>query len=221
MSYAVSWSGGKDSCFACYLAGNDGYKISHLLNFISQESGKVGAHGTEAGLISLQSHALGVPLIQRTTTWENYEHDLKDAVMGLKAAGVDVEGVIFGDIYLPEHRDWVERVCDDLGVRAVEPLWGKTPDNILSGFIDAGFEAVIVSARSSLIDECWIGRIVDKEFITYLKDRAIDLCGENGEYHTLVTAGPIFRGKIQITGSETVSGDGRWFLNTTGYQLVV
>jgi len=217
MSYVASWSGGKDSCFALYEAVDKGYKISHLVNFISKEFHRVSFHGTEARLIQLQSQAIGIPLLQKETTWDGYEQEFKEAVRGLIPCGVT--GMVFGDIYLQEHKDWVERVCNDLDIEAVEPLWGKSTEEILSGFIEKGFEAVIVSAKSDLIDEDWIGRRVDKAFVEYLKRKNIDICGENGEYHTLVTNGPIFNRRIQLIESKVISRNNYWFLDTIRYEL--
>jgi len=217
MSYIASWSGGKDSCFACYEAIRQGYKISHLVNFVSKEFQRVSFHGTEAKLIQLQSEAISIPLLQKETTWDRYEQEFKEAVLSLIPD--DAKGIVFGDIYLQEHKDWVERVCGDLGIEAVEPLWGKNPEEILCSFIDAGFEAVIVSAQSKLIDEDWIGHLADRDFMRYLKDRNIDICGENGEYHTLVINGPIFKRRIQILESKTIVRDNYWFLDTIKYQL--
>ncbi len=217
MSYVASWSGGKDSCFALYGAIDKGYKISHLVNFISKEFHRVSFHGTEARLIQLQSQAIGIPLLQKETTWDGYEQEFKDAVRGLIPCGVT--GMVFGDIYLQEHKDWVERVCNDLKIEAVEPLWGKSTEEILSGFIENGFEAVIVSAKSDLVDEDWIGRRVDKAFMEYLKRKNIDICGENGEYHTLVTNGPIFNRRIQLIESKVISRNNYWFLDTLRYEL--
>jgi len=217
MSYIASWSGGKDSCFALYKAIGKGCEISHLVNFISEEFHRVSFHGTEAKLIQLQSQAMGIPLLQKETTWDGYEQEFKEAVRSLIPSGV--EGMVFGDIYLQEHKDWVERVCGDLGIEAIEPLWGKSTKEILSSFIADGFEAVIVNAQSKLIDEDWIGRRVDKAFMEYLRRKNIDICGENGEYHTLVTDGPIFNRRIQLIESKTISRDNYWFLDTTRYEL--
>lgn len=217
MSHVASWSGGKDSCFALYEAVDRGYKISHLVNFISEEFHRVSFQGTEARLIQLQSQAIGIPLLQKETTWDGYEQEFKEVVRGLIPSGVT--GMVFGDIYLQEHKDWVERVCNDLGIEAVEPLWGKSTEEILSSFIDVGFEAVIVSAKADLIGEDWIGRRVDKVFIDYLRRENIDLCGENGEYHTLVTDGPIFNRRIQLIESRTINRDNYWLLDTTSYEL--
>lgn len=217
MSYIVSWSGGKDSCFALYEAMGKGYEISHLINFISEGLHRVSFHGTEANLIQLQSQALGIPLLQRKTTWEGYEKEFKEVVQSLIPSGI--EGMVFGDIYLQEHRDWVERVCSDLGIEAIEPLWGRNTEDILSCFIEAQFEAVIVSAKSGLIDRDWIGKRVDKAFMDYLKKKEIDICGENGEYHTLVIDGPIFKRRIQLIESGTISRDNYWLLDTIRYEL--
>ncbi|MBT9165551.1 MAG: hypothetical protein DDT25_00205 [Chloroflexi bacterium] len=217
MSYISSWSGGKDSCFACYQAICEGYNVSHLLNFISKEHKRVSFHGTEAKLIQLQAEAIGIPLLQKETTWNGYEQEFKDAVKSLIPNGVT--GMVFGDIYLQEHKDWVERVCRELGIEAIEPLWGQDTERILLEFIDAGFEATIVSAKSDLFDDKWIGRKLDREFLSHLKDNNIDPCGENGEYHTLVTDGPMFQKKIKITKSQPITRDGYWFLDTLEYSL--
>jgi diphthine-ammonia ligase len=215
--YIASWSGGKDSCFACYLALAQGYRVSHLVNFISQEFKRVSFHGTESRLIQMQSQAIGIPLLQKETTPNGYEQEFKEAVRGLLPQGV--KGMVFGDIYLDEHKEWVERVCGELGIEAVEPLWGKSTESLLIDFIDAGFEAVIVSARAELIDEEWVGKRLDRNFMDYLKAKNIDLCGENGEYHTLVVNGPLFKRRIEVTEGRTINRDNYWFLDTVKYRL--
>jgi uncharacterized protein (TIGR00290 family) len=218
MSYIASWSGGKDSCFACYKAICNGYTVSYLMNFISKEYKRVSSHGTEAKLIQLQAKAVSIPLLQKETTWNEYEQEFKKTVKSLIPNGI--RGIIFGDIYIQEHKDWVDRVCKELRIEAIEPLWGKEPEKILLEFIDEGFEAIIVSADSNLFEKEWIGRKVDREFLRYLKENNIDVCGENGEYHTFVVDGPIFKKKIKITESNPVMRDGRWFLDTLKYSLV-
>jgi len=217
MSYISSWSGGKDSCFAAYLALGQGYNISHLVNFISQEFKRVSFHGTEAKLIQLQSQAIDIPLLQKQTTWEEYEQEFKEAVRSLLPQGI--KGMVFGDIYLDEHKEWVERVCGELGIEAIEPLWEKDTEEVFTDFIDAGFEAVIVSASDELIDQGWVGQRLDRKFLAYLKTRNVDLCGENGEYHTLVVNGPLFKRSIQIIESRTINRDNRWLLDTVKYRL--
>lgn len=217
MSYLASWSGGKESCFACYKAILSGHNISYLVNFISKKYQRVSFHGTEAKLIQLQAESIGIPLMQKETTGYNYEQKFKETVSTLIPDGV--KGMVFGDIYLQEHKDWVEKVCSELGIKAVEPLWGKDPEKVLVEFIDAGFEAIVVSATSDLFDERWIGRKVDRDFLKYLKDSNIDVCGENGEYHTFVTDGPFFNRKVRIAKSKSIKREDRLFLDTIKYSL--
>jgi diphthine-ammonia ligase len=217
-TYLASWSGGKDGCFACYLALSQGYKVSYLVNFIAREYQRVSFHGTEKRLVQLQGEAVGIPVFQQETTFGNYETDFKKAIRSLLPEGI--KGMVFGDIYNDEHLAWVERVCADLGIEAVEPLWGKSTDDVINQFLDAGFEAVIVAADARLIDEAWLGKKVDRDFIDYLKSKNIDPCGESGEYHTLVVNGPLFKRKIEITEGQTIRRGAYWFLDTVNYKLV-
>ena len=216
--YLSSWSGGKDSCLACYKALQQGYKITRLLNFISKEYQRVSFHGTEKSLIKIQSDLAGIPLYQKETTPDDYEIEFKEAVNDLKQNGI--EGMVFGDIYLDEHKAWVERVCGELGLKAVEPLWQNNTEKLMKDFINAGFHAVIVSGQAKFIDKEWIGHPVDSDFMEYMKTKPdADICGENGEYHTFVTAGPIFSGKIEITEKEIISRNGYWFLDIKDYRI--
>ena len=216
-SVLSSWSGGKDSCFACYEAMQKGYEVSYLVNFISEEYKRVRFHGTEAKLIKLQAEAIGIRLLQKETTADGYERQFKDAVRGLTQSGIN--GMVFGDIYLQEHRDWVESVCGELNIEAIEPLWERRPEDILRDFIDKDFEAILISAKLDLFGEEWIGRRIDKEFLRFLKEKNIDVCGENGEYHTLVTNGPIFKKRIKINSSVPIVRDNHRFLDILEYSL--
>lgn len=106
-----SWSGGKDSCLACYKAIQEGYEVKFLLNFISKEYKRCCFHGIEARLLKLQAELIGIPLIQKEVgpDMKEYEKEFKKAVEELKLKGI--KGMVFGDVYLEEHRSWVERVC--------------------------------------------------------------------------------------------------------------
>jgi diphthine-ammonia ligase len=216
-SYLASWSGGKDGCFAVYRALEKGYNVSRLVNFISKEYQRVNFHGTEKRLVQLQGQAVGIPVFQPETTFGNYTEDFKDAVRSLLSA--DVRGMVFGDIYNDQHLAWVQGVCANLGIEAVEPLWGMSTDDVINDFIGAGFEAVIVAADARLIGEEWLGKRVDKDFITYLKSKGIDPCGESGEYHTIVVDGPLFKKKIEIAEGRTIRRGDYWFLDTVKYHL--
>ena len=217
MKVIASWSGGKDGCFACYRALAQGYEVSYLVNFISREFRRVSFHGTRAHLIYRQAQAIGIPLAQYTVPRDLslYEQTFKQAVSALKRNGV--EGMVFGDISLQEHRDWIERVCGELGITPLLPLWGMTPELVLSDFIKAGFEAVITSVKADIFDEKWLGRRIDRSFQSDLKKLGqrieFDICGEQGEYHTLVVDGPLFRKRVQVTYGVRVQRNGYWFLD--------
>jgi uncharacterized protein (TIGR00290 family) len=217
--YISSWSGGKDSCFACYKALQTGYKVTHLVNFISKEYKRVSFHGIESGLIKIQSELAGIPLYQKETTPDNYENEFKDAVNCLAHHGI--KGMVFGDLYLEEHRQWVERVCKELGLEAIEPLWERNTEELMQDFINNGFQAVVVSGQERFIDREWIGKTINRDFMEYLKSKPdVDICGENGEYHTFVVSGPLFRGRIEITEKEVISRNGYWFLDIKDFRVV-
>jgi uncharacterized protein (TIGR00290 family) len=218
MTKAISsWSGGKDSSFACYLAQRQGYDVTHLVNFISKEFRRVSFHGTRAHLISRQARAIGLSLAQYAVPPDMalYERTFKKAATAQKRQGA--EAMVFGDIYLDEHRDWVERVCGELGLVPVLPLWGREPEALLKEFIDSGFEAVMISAKADIFGQEWLGRTIDHSFLVdfkqLVKGKDVDVCGEKGEYHTVVVDGPLFKQRLEITRGAKVLRDGYWFLD--------
>jgi diphthine-ammonia ligase len=212
--YGASWSGGKDSCLACYLAMQKGFTISHLVHF----DRPFNLHGVDPAMIKLQTELVGIPLVQRKIASEDFEEEFKDTVGALIRTGVN--GMVFGDIYLEPHKKWVDRVCGELGIVAEEPLWGMNTEKIMKDFLSLGFETIIVSGQKKIIDKKWMGRKMDGEFIEYLKERGLDVCGENGEFHTFVTSGPLFKGKIDINRSETVDREGFWFFDVKEYSVL-
>jgi uncharacterized protein (TIGR00290 family) len=221
MKALSSWSGGKDSCLALYKAIENGYDVRYLLNFISKEYQRCCFHGIEAGLIQLQSELIGIPLLQKQTTQDmkKYEDEFKEAVSGIKG----ISAMVFGDIYLDEHREWIERVCREIGIMPVLPLWGKPAEGLMEEFISLGFKAVVVSCQADKFDKDFVGRLVDKNLIEELKSRKICPAGENGEFHTFVIDGPIFKKRIQIFEGESLFKEGfwkYWFLDIKRYGVV-
>jgi uncharacterized protein (TIGR00290 family) len=217
-----SWSGGKDSCLACYQALRQGYQIKYLLNFISREYKRCCFHGIEAELLRLQAKLVGIPLVQKEVSpdMQKYEEEFKQAVQELKARGIT--GMVFGDIYLLDQINWVERVCKDLDIQPIEPLWNISPAKILEEFISSGFKAVVVSAKAETFGQGVIGRYIDRDFVEELKEKDICPCGENGEFHTFVIDGPIFKKSIEITQSQTILKEGfykYWFLDIQKYRV--
>ena len=217
----TSWSGGKDSCLACYRAVARGLKIRYLANMITEDGKRSRTHGLSAHVLKVQSQAIGIPLVQRRTTWNSFEAEFKKMLRAFKQQGV--VGGVFGDIDLDEHREWVERVCQELDITPHLPLWGESQEEILRDFINLGFEAIVVATKSDLLGEEWLGRRIDLDFIRHLdeirKTKNITLCGEAGEYHTFVTNGPLFQKRIEITETRKVLRDERWFLEILGTDL--
>jgi len=215
--YAASWSGGKDSCFAYWKTVSQGLKVSHLLNFINADSTKAMSHGLESKLIALQAQAMELPILQQKVTWDTYESGFKDALANLKMKGIT--GLVTGDIYLQEHKDWIDRVCGESGVKALLPLWGIDSAVLLNEFIDAGFKAVIVSVKAKFLGKEWLGRQVDKKLASKLSQLGIDVCGEAGEFHTLVYDGPAFKKPLKIGKAVPIARNDHWTLDIKEYSL--
>jgi diphthine-ammonia ligase len=200
-----SWSGGKECALATYKAIRQGHEVLYLLNFISEDGERSRSHGTKASVLALQAEAIGIPLIQVKTSWEDYEDNFKKAVRELRGKGI--EGGVFGDIDLEEHREWVERVCSEVGIKAFLPLWEINAEKLIEEFLKLKFKAIIVATR---LDEAFLGKVLDKNLIGQISKLGSHPCGENGEYHTFVTNGPIFKKALKITKGEGKRGDNVW-----------
>ena len=212
----VSWSGGKDSCLACYRAIASGMKIRYLLNMITEDGERSRSHGIPAGLLKTQADAMGIPLVQKRATRENYETVFKEALIAFHQEGV-TDGV-FGDIDFNAHREWIDGVCRETGITPYLPLWLEDQAKLMEEFIAAGFIAIVVAAKADLFGKDVLGKKIDRAFLASL-GKDITPCGEAGEYHTLVIDGPIFKKRLQITGSEKVSRDEHHFLSILGTEL--
>jgi len=206
-----SWSGGKESALSLYRAKNEGIEITYLLNMLSEDGEYSRSHRIRKDCLRGQSEAIRIPIIQRKTSWENYEREFKSAVLELKENGL--EAGVFGDVDLQEHRDWVERVCKDLGVKPILPLWKEKREKIIKDFIEANFKAIVIVTQANLLGKEWLGKKIDEEFIDNLKSLTnVDLCGEKGEYHTFVYDGPIFEKQVKFAVGKSVFKDEHWFL---------
>ncbi|MDY6863607.1 MAG: diphthine--ammonia ligase [Thermodesulfobacteriota bacterium] len=205
------FSGGKESVLSYYRALKSGISISYLVNMVSEDGERCRSHGVSSDCLKLQSDAIGVPVIQRKTSWQNYENEFKKIISDLKNEGIKIG--IFGDIDLQEHRDWVERVCKDIEIKPILPLWKGKREELLKDFIQLGFRAIVIATQAFSMGKEWLGRKIDAEFIKNLKDLDnIDLCGEKGEYHTFVFNGPIFKKPVEIKTGEKIFRDNHWFL---------
>lgn len=220
MKAFVSWSGGKETMLSCYKAmQNKEIEIAYLLNMTSEDGLHSRSHGIRSDILRSQAEAIGIPIVQRKVKWDTYEREYKSAVAELKTKGITAG--IFGDIDFQPHRDWVERICKETQIKAMLPLWGERREKLLDDFLVAGFETVLVATQSDKLGPQWLARKIDREFIEDLKELGgIDLCGEAGEYHTLVTSGPLFKKRINLIKTEKQNRDKHWFLDILDYELI-
>jgi uncharacterized protein (TIGR00290 family) len=207
---ACSWSGGKDSCLALWQALRAGATVDCLLTMFTEDGERSRSHGLSRAVLQEQAAAMGVPLLSRSAAWEDYEAALIDLLREAAARGVTT--AVFGDIDIPRHREWEESVCRQAELAAHLPLWQQDRLEILDQWWAAGFEARIVVARDGLVDRHrYLGRVLDRETAAELAAAGVDACGENGEFHTLVTAGPLFRQPLGIAMGQQVLRSGCWF----------
>ena len=211
MKVFCSWSGGKDSCLSCYKAMFEGHDVAYLFTMFATTGRYSRSHRLSKELLLAQAEAMGISVYHRRASWNTYEREFKRALVFLK--GMGVQGGVFGNLYIDAHREWVEKACAEPGVIPILPLWRKKGQNLLRQLIGAGFEAVVTAIRSDLLDHRWLGRCIDDQFINEMEKEASDICGENGEYHTLVVDGPIFRKKIAIKKTIVVKRKNMQFLD--------
>jgi len=218
MRVMVSWSGGKESALALYRAKAAGHLPVCLLNCVDSQGERGMSHGIPAAVIAAQASALGLPIRQPRVTWDTYEETFKATLREMKAEH-DIEGGVFGDIDIEQHRQWVERVCQEVGIAPVLPLWGDERQVLIGQLIGLGFQAVIVNARAELLAPEWIGRELTEASVAELRRCSVDLCGENGEYHTVVLAGPLFRQRLTLKETAVIRREDRFFLEVGKFSL--
>lgn len=207
--FVCSWSGGKDSCLALYRAITVGAEPRILLSMLREDGARSRSHGLPREVLQAQADSLGIPLVAKTASWSDYESVFIAALQELKAAGI--EAGVFGDI--DEHRLWEEKVCDVAGIEAYLPLWKGSRLALLGEFLVLGFEATTVTVNSEKLDQTYPGRVVDLELVREFASLGIDPSGEEGEYHTVVTNGPIFSEPVRLELGERMLYDGYWFLD--------
>jgi diphthine-ammonia ligase len=209
-SFFCSWSGGKDSCLALYDAIEMGGKPQRLLTMFSDQGDRSRSHGLSRRVIEAQTELIGLPLTISQASWADYERVFIETIGLFKSDGV-THGV-FGDIDLEPHRDWCVKVCTKTEMIACHPLWQSSRRELLDRFLSCGFEAMIISVKQGVLDSRFLGQILTKDIIAEFESIGIDACGENGEYHTIVTNGPLFRVPLRLTQNDRVDRDGYCFL---------
>ncbi len=185
------WSGGKDSYLALSRAAKQRLHVTTLVNFYDGPTGRVRFHATRRELIEAQAFALGLRLHQHATQADDYESVFLSALHELRDTGH--AAVVFGNIHLADVRAWFEERVRAERLEHHEPLWGDPPDALLDEFVDSGARAVITCVETAKLPASWLGRPLDDAFATDIaRLPGVDPCGERGEYHTFVHAGPRF-----------------------------
>lgn len=209
-SVALSWSGGKDSALALWVMREElGTPPAALLTTVTEDFDRVSMHGVRRELVRAQAEAAGLPLVEigipAACVNEVYEQRMTAALAAPPLA--EAETMAFADLYLEEIRAYREERLLGAGRKAMFPLWGLDTTELARRFIAAGFEATLVCVDPQQIDPSFAGRAFDEALLADLPEGA-DPCGENGEFHTFVHAGPIFDAPIAVEVGETVDREG-------------
>lgn len=195
--YIVSWSGGKDCLLAMYMTmGKWGNPVT-LLSSIPQNADETLAHGYRDNILAQQAEAMQLPIEFMFFEDGNYRPTYIKTLSRLKASQ-GITHVVFGDIYLNEHRDWLVDVCREVALEPVFPLWCQPhqASDLLRQYLDWGFQSIIVHARHPYPGKEWLGKTLTHEFGQFAEGRFCPM-GENGEFHTLAIDGPCFKTPLQ------------------------
>ena len=192
----VSWSGGKDSCYAALLAVEQGYSLRALLNVMNESGQRSRSHGLPLHILQQQAAAAGLPLHAIESSWNDYEKKFTDALIALRDTH-KVDYAVFGDIDLQAHRDWEEKVTRAAGLKTLLPLWQQDRKELLHRMLETGIRTVIVSCQERM-GPGFLGNTLTLDMIPALEALGVDPCGENGEFHTVVVDCPLFTRPVEI-----------------------
>jgi len=195
-----NWSGGKDSALALYHVLKEGrFDIKHLVTTVNSKYDRISMHGVRNELLTAQGLELGLPikriLLPETPSMEDYDAIMKEQLSEIN--NQKITHSIFGDIFLEDLRAYRENRLKEVGLKGHFPLWKRDTTEIVNEFIDLGFKTMVVCADSALLGNDFTGRVIDKDFLKDLP-KNVDPCGENGEFHTFVFDGPIFKNPIKF-----------------------
>jgi uncharacterized protein (TIGR00290 family) len=209
----VCWSGGKDSSLALReIMASSCYEVAALLTTVTAGYDRISMHGVRCALLDQQAAALGLPLCKVTispgATNAEYEAAMHAALLDYKSQGITT--VVFGDLFLEEIRKYRDRMLGEIGMRALYPVWGLDTAQLARDFIQMGFQAVLVCVDPKQLDPKFSGRFFDASLLADFPSN-VDPCGENGEFHTFVFAGPIFQHPLKVEKGEVVSRGGFCF----------
>jgi uncharacterized protein (TIGR00290 family) len=193
-----NWSGGKDSALALYtVLQQKQFEVVALLTTVNEETELSSMHAIPFSLLMKQAESIGIPLypVFLPKNLPVYEQRMLDAAQHFKAQGV--EHFIFGDIYLSDVRKYREDRLHPLGIEVVEPIWNLDSTEVMQNFLDSGIRTKIIVTDASKLDRSFIGQDIDAALIERMPED-VDICGENGEYHTFAYAGALFKKTLNL-----------------------
>ncbi|WP_152287886.1 Dph6-related ATP pyrophosphatase [Flavicella marina] len=201
-----NWSTGKDSALALYkILQNKEFEVGTLLTNVNGEFGRVSMHGLREELLDKQAELIGIPLqkihFPGDVTMSLYDEIMKEAMQ--KILKSDYKHAIFGDIFLEELKAYRDKKLNEVGLVGVYPLWKRDTKGLLKEFLALGFKAITVCVNAKILNESFVGRVIDEQFISDLPE-GVDVCGENGEFHTFVYDGPIFSEPVSFEIGEKI-----------------
>jgi uncharacterized protein (TIGR00290 family) len=209
----LSWSSGKDSAWALHVLRQQAkYEIAGLMTTFNAAFDRVAMHSTRRALVEMQAKAAGLPLVAAPIPWPCSNADYESAMKRVcdQALAQDITAIAFGDLFLADVRTYRERQLKDTGLEPLFPIWEIPTQALAQEMISAGLRAKLVCVDPKQISSSFIGRDFDQAFLQDLP-AAADPCGENGEFHSFVYAGPMFSHEIAIVTGEKVERDGFWF----------
>lgn len=201
-----NWSGGKDSSLALYyLLQDERFSILRLLTSVSKDFQRVSMHGVRVSLLEKQAESLGILLqkieIPEGVSMEAYDEIMGDALQEIQQLGCT--SAAFGDIFLEDLKQYRENRLAKLQMKGIFPLWKRDTREIVHEFIQLGFKSVVTCVNEKYLDSSFVGRTIDASFLADLPPN-VDPCGENGEYHSFVFDGPIFKQEISYQLGEKI-----------------
>ena len=188
-------------------------RVEALLTTVTRDFDRISMHGVRRTLLEQQAASLGLPLrqiyISKGASNEEYETKMGEAFSEYRDRGIDT--VVFGDLFLEEIRAYRERLLAKLEMAGgLYPVWGRDTSQLIRDFIALGFKTAIVCVDPSQLDPSFVGRVIDEDLLSQLPPH-VDPCGENGEFHTFVFDGPIFKNPVKFSFGEIVCRDSFWF----------
>jgi uncharacterized protein (TIGR00290 family) len=206
----LAWSSGKDSAWALHTVRQvREFEVVALLTTVNSTHERVAMHAVRESLLEMQAAAAGLPLVKvpipSPCPNEIYEQAMNEAMKRATAEGV--QHVIFGDLFLQDVRAYREKQLARCGMAPVFPLWGKDTRQLAEDMLAGGLSAYLTCVDPRQVDRTFAGRRFDRDLLAALP-RHVDPCGENGEFHTFASAGPMFRAKVPVTVGEIVDRDG-------------